>query len=79
MNLVSIQFTLPDVDRNDLNSTSYLLDVTAFLERSSSDERRCSTLIAGVAALAEVYPPPHGGRPCPVCRTPVERVMKVYF
>ena len=20
-----------------------------------------------------------GGRPCPVCRTPVERVMKVYF
>ena len=29
-----VQFTLPDVDRNDLNSTSYLLDVTAFLERS---------------------------------------------
>ena len=56
-----VQFTLPDVDRNDLNSTSYLLDVTAFLERSSSDERRCSTLIAGVAALAEVYPPPQEG------------------
>ncbi len=55
-----VQFTLPEVDRNDLNSTSYLLDVTAFLE-SSTDERRCSTLIAGVAALAEVYPPPQEG------------------
>ena len=55
-----VQFTLPGVDRNDLNSTSYLLDVTAFLE-SSTDERRCSTLIAGVAALAEVYPPPQEG------------------
>lgn len=52
-----VQFTLDDVDPRDLNLCRYILEVTKFLERSS-DKRRCSTLIAGVAALAEVYPPP---------------------
>jgi hypothetical protein len=35
----------------------------------------CGHLLCDTCAV--VYD--DGGRPCPVCRTPVERVMKVYF
>ena len=42
--------------------------------------RECALVPCGhllCDACAGVYD--DGGRPCPVCRTPVERVMKVYF